>query len=71
MKKKFFVVKLYGGHETWENLTDQEAADLDEVLMKAQEKCTKLFVLNVRRNAKFHSNLQKASQFIAKTVMRK
>jgi len=35
------------------------------------EKCIKQFVLNVRKNVKYRSNLQKASQFIAKIVLEK
>jgi hypothetical protein len=39
-----------------------------EAETSAQEKCIKQFALNVRRNAKFLSSLQKANQFIAENV---
>ncbi len=32
----------------------------------AQERCIKQLALNVEKNAKFHSNLQKAGLFFAK-----
>ena len=35
------------------------------------EKCTKQYVLNVARNAKYHSSLQKESLFIAKNAIEK
>jgi hypothetical protein len=50
-------------------MTDQDLADFKEAL--DQEKCTKQFALNARKNAKFLSSLQKESQFIAKNVMLK
>jgi hypothetical protein len=50
-------------------MTDQEVADLEAILALNHEKCIKQFVLNVRKNAKYHSNLQKANQFTAKNVM--
>lgn len=44
-------------------LTNQDLmAVLDNV------KCIKLFVPNVDKNVKFHSNPQKANQFIVETV---
>ena len=47
-----------------------EAADSEEALMMDQGKCIKQFAQNVRKNAKFHSNLQKASQFIVEIVFK-
>jgi hypothetical protein len=48
-------------------LIDQEA--ISEAISAVNlERCTKLFVLNVRKIAKFHSNLQKANQFSAENV---
>ena len=35
------------------------------------EKCTKQLVLNVNKNVKFHSNLQKASLFIVENALEK
>ena len=35
------------------------------------EKCTKRLALNVEKNAKFHSNLQKVSLFTAENVIGK
>lgn len=35
------------------------------------EKCIKQFALNVAKNVRFLSNLQKVGQFIAKNAMRK
>lgn len=40
----------------------------DRVDLVDQEKCIKLFALNARKTAKYLSNLQPASQFIAKNV---
>jgi hypothetical protein len=46
-----------------------EAAVVDlEISIVDLEKCIRQFALNVSKNVKFHSNLQKASQFIAKNV---
>jgi hypothetical protein len=45
-----------------------EKADLSHSAV--QERCTKLFVLTVVRNATFLSNLRKADQFTAKTAIR-
>lgn len=47
---------------------EAEAAEASAVHVETlvQEKCIKRPVTNVRKNAKFHSNLQKASRFIAK-----
>ena len=33
------------------------------------DRCIKQFVLNVAKNAKFHSSLQKAEMFFAKNVL--
>ena len=54
-------------------LQDSEAvADLeDQEEILDLERCTRLSVLNVRRNVKFHSSLQKESQFTAENVMLK
>ncbi len=38
------------------------------IALADQEKCIKPFVLNVRKSAKYLSNLQQASQFFAKNV---
>jgi hypothetical protein len=52
-------------------------AEVSEVIVAAVdstidlEKCIQLFVMNARRNAKFHSNRQKANQFIARIAIRK
>jgi hypothetical protein len=46
-----------------------EKAALDEILDHV--KCIKQLVLNVRKNARCHSNLQKASQFTAKIAIRR
>jgi len=35
------------------------------------DKCTRQFALNVARNAKFHSSLQKAEMFFAKNAFQK
>jgi hypothetical protein len=45
------------------------AVDFEDLSMMGLEKCTKQLVLNVRRNAKFLSNQQKANQFIAKIAL--
>ena len=51
---------------------DREEADLeDQEEILGQEKCTKLFVLNAGRNAKFHSNQLKANLFTAGNVLEK
>jgi hypothetical protein len=51
-----------------------EEAAVEVVLVDAEtsgrEKCIKPLVTNVRKNAKFHSNLQKASRFIARNAIR-
>jgi len=75
---------LQGGYvPTWEILTETaavpeaeaavaEAVDLTEALEETladREKCIKLSVLNADKNVKFHSNLQKESQFIAEIVI--
>ena len=71
------LLYIQGGQFTqWEDLTtgqeDLTAAVSEETTLEAsmmgQEKCIKQFALNVSKNAKFHSNLQKASQFIVKNV---
>jgi len=45
-----------------------EAMDFQEEIL-VQERCIKQHALIAVKNAKFHSNLQKVSQFIVKTVM--
>ncbi len=63
----------------WEDLTtDQEdlmAAVFEETILEVStvdlERCIKQFALNVSKNVKYHSNLQKASQFTAKNVLLK
>jgi hypothetical protein len=49
------------------DVSTEEVAALIEV----QEKCTKLFVLSVGRNAKFLSNQQKASLSFVEIVLLK
>ena len=44
------------------------AEEASEEETSAQEKCIKQLALNVVKNVKFHSNLQKASQFIAENA---
>jgi hypothetical protein len=47
----------------WDLAIEAEAAVSEEIL--DPERCTKQFVLNVIKNVKYHSNLQKESLFIA------
>ena len=65
------LFKYNGGYIRWEISTDQEAAVLEAISIANLEKCIKLFVQNVRKNAKCHSNLQKANQFSAENVSQK
>jgi hypothetical protein len=44
------------------------SADQEEASTTGLEKCIKQFVPNVSKNVKYHSNLQKVNQFIAKIV---
>jgi hypothetical protein len=64
---------VYGGIISWEDLmTDQEVAVLigdPEEILADLEKCTKQYVLNVRKTVKFLSSQQKASQFTAKIAI--
>ena len=54
---------IYGGrNKKWQNLEEVQEEILD------QEKCIKQFALNVAKNAKFHSNLQKVEMFFARNV---
>lgn len=46
---------------------EENHSHLEEILDR--ERCTKQFVLNVSKNAKFHSSQQKASQFTVEVVM--
>ena len=55
-----------GGKAKWEILTEAQ-----EETLAALEKCIKQPVQNAVKNAKFHSNQQKADQFIAGNVIRK
>ena len=50
--------------------TDQEQAVsiVDLEILLDQEKCTKQFVMNARKNAKFRSNRLKENQSIVKNV---
>lgn len=59
--------------------TAADEAGIDEAAVEAAsgnaetsvlEKCTKPLAMNVRKNAKCHSNLQKASRFIAKNAIK-
>jgi len=50
-----------------EKVVSIEKAASKEIL--GQGKCIKQLALNVVRNAKFHSSLQKVSQFIAKNAI--
>ena len=54
-----------------EETTDQDPADpiVDLEAVHSQEKCIKQFVMNARRNVKFHSNLLKANPFTARIVI--
>jgi len=72
------LINIYGGNIQWEDLTTTEEIDPvdlivdltgDSEAIQVQEKCTRLFALNANKNVKFHSNLQKANQFIAKNVL--
>jgi hypothetical protein len=51
-------------------MTGQEVAVLivDFGITSDQEKCTKLFAMNARKNVKFRLNLQKASQSTARNA---
>jgi hypothetical protein len=49
-------------------LTAEPAQEEASAETSALEKCTKQFVLNARKNVKFLSSQQKASQFIAKNA---
>ena len=42
--------------------------DLEEITLTVQEKCTKQFVLNAKKNAKFLSSQHKENQFFVKIV---
>ena len=48
--------------------TAMAAEEASEEETSAQEKCIKQLALNAEKNAKFLSNQQKASQFIAENV---
>lgn len=57
------MLGCYGGEgKLWQNLI--EAADSEGI--SAQEKCTRLHVLNVKQNVKCRSNQLKANQSFAK-----
>jgi hypothetical protein len=47
----------------------EETSEIGAKEILAIEKCTKLLAQNVEKNAKFHSNLQKANQFFAKSAL--
>jgi hypothetical protein len=64
-ENRVFCYVYYGGKEQWEDL---KAVD-KEILGHA--KCIKQLVQNVVRTAKYRSNQQKASQFIAENVIEK
>jgi hypothetical protein len=51
-----------------EEIQDHEKA-VSEAISADQDKCIKQFVLNVDKNAKFHSNQQKADLSIAKNAL--
>ena len=44
---------------------EEASADQD-----SQERCIKLYAQSADRNAKFHSSLQKASQYVVASVLR-
>ena len=48
---------------TWKDSTEDSGTIL------AQEKCIKQFAQNVRKNAKYRSNLQKVSRYIVETAL--
>ena len=58
-----------GIHTKWDlTIADHHEEKVLEALVANLEKCTRQFVLNVRKNAKFLSNQQKANQFSAEIV---
>ncbi len=59
---------LIGGNKQWTDLT--ATVDSRETTL-AHAKCIKQPVLNVSKNAKYHSSLLKESQFSAENVTRK
>ena len=61
---------LIGGNKQWTDLT-ATAADSKETTTLVHAKCIKQPVLNVSKNAKYHSSLLKESQFSAGNVTRK
>jgi hypothetical protein len=63
-----YCLNYNGGYIPWEISTDQEAADSEAISTADLEKCIRLFVQNARKNAKYHSNLQKANLFSAENV---
>ena len=61
-----------GGNKQWTDLTATvTAADSKELTTLVHAKCIKQPVLNVSKNAKYHSSLLKESQFSAENVTRK
>jgi hypothetical protein len=64
------LLPAYGRKKLWEILNTEETIDQEIAVLEVtdREKCMMLFVMNVKRNVKCHSNLQKASQFIVKNV---
>lgn len=59
----------------WEEIVwkDEDSAvvstEAQEDLLVDHEKCTRQFVLNARRNVKFHSSLKKTDQSIAESAL--
>ena len=51
-------------------MEDEATVEIVALEVSDLERCTRLFALNARRNAKFLSSLQKVNQFTAKTVFK-
>jgi len=63
---------IIGGNKQWTDLTATvTAADSKDQTTLAHAKCIKQPVLNVSKNAKYHSSLLKENQFFAENVTRK
>lgn len=69
IENEHFLICYIGGNKQWTDLT-ATAADSKEVIL-AHAKCIKQPVLNVSKNAKYHSSLLKESLFSAENVTRK
>ena len=63
----FFVENALGVREARNR--EDSAKEILEDLIPAIKKCTKLFVMNVERNARFLSGLQATNRFIVANVL--